>query len=67
MSQKFTKEMTFQQALQTSPEVARVLGGFNLGCVGCMGAANETLAQGASAHGLDVEDLLAALNAISTD
>ena len=67
MSQKFTKDMTFQQALQTSPEVARVLGGFNLGCVGCMGAANETLAQGASAHGLDVQDLLTALNAISLD
>lgn len=67
MSQKFTKDMTFQQALQVSPEVARVFGGFNLGCVGCMGAANETLAQGATAHGLDVEDLLKALNAISVD
>lgn len=67
MSQKFTKDMTFQQALQTSPEVARVLGGFNLGCVGCMGAANETLEQGSMAHGLDVEELLTALNAISVD
>lgn len=67
MSQKITKDMTFQQVLQMSPEVARVLGGFNLGCVGCMGAANETLAQGAMAHGLDVEDLLKALNAIFED
>jgi hybrid cluster-associated redox disulfide protein len=67
MSQKFTKEMTFHQALQASPEVARILGSFNLGCVGCMGAANETLAQGATAHGLDVEELLTALNAISAD
>lgn len=67
MGQKFTKDMTFHQALQISPEVARVLGQFNLGCIGCLGAANETLAQGASAHGLDVEDLLSALNAISTD
>lgn len=65
MSQKFTKDMTFHQALQTSPEVAGVLGSFNLGCVGCMGAMNETLEQGARAHGLDVEDLLKALNAIS--
>lgn len=67
MSHKFTKDMTFQQALQTSPEVAAVLGSFNLGCIGCLGAANETLSQGASAHGLDVEELLAALNAINTD
>lgn len=64
MSQKITKDMTFHQALQMSPEVARVLGQFNLGCVGCMGAMNETLEQGARAHGLDVEDILAALNAI---
>lgn len=64
MSQKITKDMTFHQALQMSPEVAKVLGQFNLGCVGCMGAMNESLAQGAKAHGLDVEDILTALNAI---
>ena len=64
MSQKITRDMTFHQALQMSPEVARVLGDFNLGCVGCMGAMNETLEQGARAHGLDVEDILTALNAI---
>jgi len=29
-----------------------------------MGAMNETLEQGATAHGLDVEELLTALNAI---
>lgn len=65
MSQKYTKDMTFHQALQTSPEVAGVLGKFNLGCVGCMGAMNETLEQGAKAHGLDVEEILTALNAIA--
>lgn len=64
MSQKVTKDMTFHQVLQMSPEVAKVLGSFNLGCVGCMGAMNETLEQGATAHGLDVEDILKALNAI---
>nr|WP_304412847.1 DUF1858 domain-containing protein [Desulfuromonas sp. TF] len=56
--------MTFHQVLQMSPEVAKVLGKFNLGCVGCMGAMNETLEQGAIAHGLDVNDILRDLNAI---
>ena len=65
MSQKFTRDMTFHQALQLSPQVAKVLGQFNLGCVGCMGAMNESLAQGAKAHGLDVEKILTALNAIA--
>lgn len=59
-----TKDMTFNEAMRKSPEVAKVLGSFNLGCVGCMGAQNETLEQGATAHGLDVEVLLIALNAI---
>lgn len=64
MSDKFNKDMTFHQALQVSPEVAKVLGQFNLGCVGCMGAMNETIEQGAKAHGLDVAVILTALNAI---
>jgi len=64
---KFNKDMTFHEALRTSSEVAGVLGSFNLGCVGCMGAQHETLEQGAMAHGLDVEVLLEALNKISVE
>jgi hybrid cluster-associated redox disulfide protein len=64
MGQKISKDMTFNQVLQMSPEVARVLGQFNLGCVGCMGAMNESLEQGARAHGLDVNKILDALNAL---
>jgi hybrid cluster-associated redox disulfide protein len=64
MSQKITKDMTFHQVMQMSPEVVKVLGQFRLGCVGCMGAMNESLEQGAMAHGLDVNELLKALNAI---
>jgi hybrid cluster-associated redox disulfide protein len=59
-----TKDMTFHEVMRKSPEVARVLGSFNLGCVGCMGAQHETLEQGAMAHGLDVNVLLTALNAL---
>lgn len=61
---KYNKDMTFHEALRMSPKVAKVLASFNLGCVGCMGAQHETLEQGAMAHGLDVEDMLTALNAI---
>lgn len=64
MSAKVNKNMTFHQVLQMSPQVAKVLGSFNLGCVGCMGAINETLEQGATAHGLDVNDILRELNAL---
>ena len=64
MSDKITKDMTFHQVMQMDRETIKVLQGFNLGCVGCMGAQNETLEQGATAHGLDVNELLTALNAI---
>jgi len=59
-----TKDMKFHDVMRKSPEVAKVLASFNLGCVGCMGAQHESLEQGAIAHGLDVEELLTALNAI---
>lgn len=64
MSERFNKDMTFAQALQTSPEVAAVLRKYNLGCIGCMGAQNESLEQGCNAHGLDVDAILKDLNAI---
>ena len=64
MSERFTKEMTFVEALRAHPGVVKVLATYNLGCVGCMGAQNESLEQGCRAHGLDVEDILRDLNAL---
>lgn len=59
-----TKDMTFHQVMRLSPEVLKVLAQFQLGCVGCMGAQHETIEKGAMAHGLDVDELLEALNAV---
>ncbi|PLX80156.1 MAG: disulfide oxidoreductase [Desulfuromonas sp.] len=67
MADKITKDMTFHQVLQEHPGAAKVLAGFNLGCVGCMGAANETLEQGAMAHGIDVNEIVQALNDAPTE
>ena len=63
MTPKVTKDMTFHQVMRLSPEVLKVLASFQLGCVGCMGAQHETIEKGAQAHGLDVDELLEALNA----
>ena len=67
MAPKITKEMTFYQILQLDPEVAKVLEQYNLGCVGCLGATTESIAQGVRAHGLDVDEIVASLNAIFED
>lgn len=64
MSQQITKDMTFAQVMRLSPDVLKVLANFQLGCVGCMGAQHETIEKGAMAHGLDVDELLDALNAV---
>ena len=64
MADKITKDMTFFEVMRTYPEAVKVLQKHHLGCVGCMGAQNESLEQGANAHGLDVEVLLKDLNAI---
>jgi hybrid cluster-associated redox disulfide protein len=46
------------------PDVVKVLGKYNLGCIGCMGAQNESLEQGCAAHGIKVEDILTDINAL---
>jgi len=63
MADKITKDMTFFEVMRTFPESVKVLQKHNLGCVGCMGAQNESLERGANAHGLDVNELLKDLNA----
>ncbi|MFK5925108.1 MAG: DUF1858 domain-containing protein [Desulfuromusa sp.] len=67
MAPKITEDMTFYQVLQLSPSVSRILDKFNLDCGECLGATTESLAQGAKAHGLDVEEILVELNAIFKD
>ena len=64
MSPPITKDMTFHQVMRLNPEVHKVLKTFQLGCVGCMGAQHESIEKGAMAHGLDVDELLDALNAV---
>ncbi len=64
MDQKISKDMTFAQVMRLHPDVVKVLAKYNLGCIGCMGAQAETLEQGCSAHGLDVDEVVRDLNKI---
>lgn len=63
MADKINKDMTFFEVMRTYPQSVQVLQKYQLGCVGCMGAQNESLEQGANAHGIDVDALLKDLNA----
>ena len=65
MADKITRDMTFFEVMRTYPESVQVLQKYHLGCVGCMGAQNESLEQGSNAHGIDVDALLKDLNAVA--
>ena len=62
MADKINKDMTFFEVMRTYPESVKVLQKYNLGCIGCMGAQNESLEQGANAHGIDADALVRDLN-----
>ena len=58
-----TKEMSITDIVLDHPEVVPVFMKHGMGCVGCMSAQYESLDQGAEVHGIDVELLVADLNA----
>jgi len=57
-----TKDMTIGEVVRANPDKAEVLQGFGMGCVFCPSAAGETVEQAAMVHGLNLDELIAALN-----
>ena len=62
-----TKDTGIIESVQNHPEILQVFAEYGLGCVGCMAARFETLEQGAAAHGIDIEALVADLNKAIAD
>lgn len=60
---KITKEMSIKEAIEKYPEVAPVFIQHGMGCLGCAIASFETIEEGALAHGIEVDALIADLNA----
>lgn len=59
---KITKDTFISEALKSNPNAAEILMGFGMGCLGCPSSQMETLEQAAEIHGLNLKDLLEALN-----
>lgn len=59
---KINAQMTISEILKEKPESADILHEFGMHCLGCAIAAGESLEDAAEAHGIKLEDLLAALN-----
>lgn len=61
---KIIKEMTIGEVVRSYPESVEVLISYGMGCVGCPSAQAETIEEACKVHGLDVEQLIKALNEI---
>lgn len=57
-----TKEMTIGEVIKVKDNAPQILSSFGMGCVGCPSAQAETIEEAAMVHGLDLEELLEALN-----
>ena len=66
VKEEITKDMTFQEALEKSPESAEIMMRYGLHCIGCHIAPFETIEQGSLAHGLAKQDIDKMIKEINT-
>ena len=59
-----TKEMTIGEILRANPEVAPVLMEAGMHCLGCPASQGESLEEAAMVHGIDIDDLMGAIEAM---
>mgnify|MGYP000954531108 CR=1 FL=1 len=59
-----TKDMGILEIVQKYPDTVEVFVNSGMGCLGCAASHFENLEQGAMAHGIDVDELVANLNAV---
>jgi hybrid cluster-associated redox disulfide protein len=58
-----TPDMSIASVMRLDPEVAPVFMSFGMHCLYCPHASAESLAEASLVHGIDVNDLVKALNA----
>ena len=56
------KTMSIIDVVQKYPQTAEVFMKFGMGCLGCIAARFENIEQGAMAHGINADELVADLN-----
>lgn len=61
---EITKDMLIGEILQKNRNVAPVLMGMGMHCLGCPASQMETLEQACLVHGVDVNEILEQMNAI---
>ncbi len=62
--EKITKDQGIMDIVTTHPETLEVFAQYGMGCIGCAAARFENLEAGAKVHGIDVDEMVEAMNAI---
>jgi len=60
--QEITKDMTFIEVIKKYPETTETFLEHGMACIGCPFAMQETIEQGAKAHGINLKKLIKELN-----
>ena len=61
---KVSKDMGIMEIVTQYPETLEVFAQFGMGCVGCAAAHFENLEAGAKVHGIDIDEMVDAMNDI---
>ncbi|MDF2633381.1 MAG: hybrid cluSPTER protein-associated redox disulfide domain protein [Pelosinus sp.] len=59
-----TKEQSIIEVVEQYPGTVAVFRNYGMGCFGCASARFENIEQGAAAHGIDINALIADLNKV---
>ena len=57
-----TKDLTIGEVLRIKEDAPQILMSFGMGCIGCPSSQAESIEDAAKVHGLNLEELLEALN-----
>jgi hybrid cluster-associated redox disulfide protein len=64
---KITKDTIIADILQIAPDAFTLFQSQGMQCLGCCRSRNETLEQACSGHDVDVDEMLAQLNALAAN
>lgn len=59
---KILREMTTGEVVRNYPESVEILFSFGMGCIGCPSAQAETIEEACKVHGINVDEVIKALN-----
>lgn len=61
---KISKDMGIMDIVTAHPETLEVFARYGMGCIGCAAARFENLEAGAKVHGIDIDEMVDAMNKI---